>query len=62
MLDIAMAPLLCEAVQIERERQAHDRRWLRRLRDLKRADEEARVRQRTVVIGRPSHLAGLHRL
>lgn len=59
---IGFAPLLAEAVIAEREREAQSRRWLRRLRQVRRRERHARPRERTVIVDRPAHLAGVHKL
>ena len=50
---------LYEAAAGEREREATRRTWLRLL---KRSATSAKQEARTVIINRPAHLAGPHRL
>lgn len=57
----SLAPFMAVAAQREREQRFEDRRWLRQLRESRRRARRA-ARERTVIIGKPSHLAGIHRL
>jgi len=64
MLDTSFvfAPHLFLAMEADRERVAESRRWLRRLRDIE-ARERANTRKtREVIVNKPAHLAGSHKL
>lgn len=56
------APLLVERIQAERHLEAHRRRWLRELSEIRRRERAAAPRERAVVVNRPKHLAGVHKL
>jgi hypothetical protein len=62
MLDftVGLAPHLFEAMRKERDVQARRLRWNRRLREIERAERTAP--EKTVVVNRPSHLAGIHKI
>lgn len=48
-------------LEAERDLKLHKSRWNREYRALQAADR-ARAKERTVIIGKPSHLAGVHKL
>jgi hypothetical protein len=56
-----IAPLLYAAISLEREHEAGKRVWLRRLRAIQRSERRAE-RERKVIVSKPAHLAGVHRL
>jgi len=62
MLDftIGMAPYLYEAKRLERDAEAEQRRWNRRLKEIRKADRKRVVK--TIIVDRPAHLAGVHKL
>jgi hypothetical protein len=63
MLDpsFVFAPHLFLAMAADRERVAEDRKWLRSLREFE-ARERVATAARTVVVNKPAHLAGSHKL
>jgi hypothetical protein len=65
MLDYAMAiaPYWYEALQNARVHEAGQRAWREKLREIERAERRAAARTpRKVVINKPSHLAGEHKM
>jgi hypothetical protein len=64
MLDTSFvfAPHLFVVMAEERNRVAESRRWLRRLRDLEARDRTAAEQPREVIVNKPAHLAGSHKL
>ncbi len=62
MMDLtsSLAPIMYEALKIERDREFESRRWRRRLREL--ALRDRREPERLVTVNKPDHLAGVHKL
>lgn len=52
--------LLYAAIRAEREQDALNRKWLRRLRAIERTERQPK--DRTVIVRKPEHLAGVHKL
>jgi hypothetical protein len=46
----------------ERERAAETRKWHRRLREFEALERKAADGERTVIVSKPAHLAGSHKL
>jgi hypothetical protein len=57
-----MAPYLVGALAAERDHVAEGRKWLRRLRELEASDRAKAERERMIVVNKPAHLAGTHKL
>jgi hypothetical protein len=64
MLDTStvLAPYLFQTLSVERDRVAESRRWLRVARELKAHDRDRVEKRRTVIVNKPAHLAGSHKL
>ncbi|MEX2226662.1 MAG: hypothetical protein WEB52_09460 [Dehalococcoidia bacterium] len=64
MLDTSFvfAPHLFMALAADRDRVAESRKWLRSLREFESRDREAAAKTRNVIICKPAHLAGPHKL
>ncbi len=64
MMDFAsgLSHLMYRAVAAERAHEASRREWLRRFREMQRKERAAEAKARTVVVRRPRHLAGVHKL
>jgi len=64
MLDTSFvfAPHLALVIAADRERVAESRRWLRRLRDIEARERKSADNVRDVIVSKPAHLAGSHRL
>lgn len=62
MMDLSssLAPIMYEALKIERDRVFEARRWKRRLRELRARDR--RESARCITVNKPDHLAGVHKL
>lgn len=59
---LVFAPHLYVVMAAERERVAESRKWLRRLREFEAQERASSLRAREVVVSKPAHLAGTHKL
>ena len=66
MLDvsISLGPLLSQAAGRDREKQARDRVWLRKLRAIEARERAfaAESEPKTIIVDKPAHLSGIHRI
>jgi len=61
-MGFSLAPILAEVMQRDRERRIHNTRWVRQLRQSERRAQAGTAQTKKVIVGKPSHLAGVHRL
>jgi len=61
-MGFSLAPILAEVMQRDRERRIHNTRWVRQLRQSERRAQAGTAPAKKVIVGKPSHLAGVHRL
>ena len=60
---IGIAPEWYAATQRARTQEAEQHAWLRKLREIQKAERrQQRTRARTVVISKPASLAGVHKM
>jgi hypothetical protein len=64
MLDpsFVFAPHLFQVMAAERERVAESRKWLRYLRETRQRECAQAAKGQSVIVSKPAHLAGIHKL
>jgi len=64
MLDpsFVFAPHLFQVMAAEREALAESRKWHRYLRETRQREKAETAKARTVIVNKPAHLAGIHKL